>query len=106
MRNGYYFIAPDNGILSLIADDFSEDALVYLEYGNSGVGMFEIISRIVSKIINSVEFSEIGLPVDTLSRKISFKPVISNDTIRATVLLQINSEMLLSMLKGMYLKNR
>lgn len=86
LRNGYYFIAPDNGILSLIADDFSEDALVYLEYGNSGVGMFEIISRIVSKIINSVEFSEIGLSVDTISRKISFKPVISNDTIRATVL--------------------
>ena len=85
-QKGYYFISPDNGILSLISHDFSDDELIYVEYGNTSKGMFEIIGEVAGKIISGAEFSEIGIPVDNISKKISFQPVISNNTIRATVL--------------------
>ncbi|MGE5356950.1 MAG: S-adenosyl-l-methionine hydroxide adenosyltransferase family protein [Deltaproteobacteria bacterium] len=86
VKNGSYFIAPDNGVLSLITEDCDLNDFVYSEYSDSSIAMFDIISSLIQMIINGNALADLGKPLTSISRKLSFKPVISNDTIRATVL--------------------
>lgn len=85
-KNGHFFIAPDNGVLSLVTEDSDNHDFVSCEYGDLASDIFDIISSIIYKIVNGYDLEEIGKPVPALSRKISFRPVISNDTISAGVL--------------------
>lgn len=85
-KNGQIFIAPDNGVLTLVTENEDLNDCVYSEYSNTPSEMFDIISSLIYRLINGHEMEELGKPVETLSRKISFRPVISNDTIRASVL--------------------
>ena len=85
-REGYYFIAPDNGILSLIFDDLDAEECVYLDYEGSIADVSSVIANIISKVTEGGTFGEIGSMPESVSKRISLKPVVSGKSINATVL--------------------
>ncbi|HEB61626.1 MAG TPA: hypothetical protein ENI82_00605, partial [Bacteroidetes bacterium] len=85
-KNDYYFIAPDNGILSLLFDDTDNDEIRYLEYGINAGDLYHVIAKIVGEIDTEKPLEEIGSKAENINKKISIKPVISGNTIRATVI--------------------
>ncbi len=85
-RNDYYFIAPDNGILSLLFDDLNGDLIRYWEYGLESGDLFKVIAKIIEIISTGKPIEESGSIAKNINKKISIKPVISGNTIRATVL--------------------
>lgn len=102
-KDGYYFIAPDNGILSLI---FSEiDELFSFDYYPSLKDFSKIISQIISQILSGIDLSTTAYKVKNFVRRISLKPVISADTIGATVLFSDKfGNLILNLKKGTFLK--
>lgn len=85
-KDDHFFIAPDNGILSILFEDVSFDSVRFLEYGKITGDLYLNIAKIIGDIKNEIPFEEIGLEVRQINKKISLKPVISGDTIRATVI--------------------
>jgi S-adenosylmethionine hydrolase len=85
-KDGYYFIAPDNGILSLIFDEIDVNELYSFDYYPSLMDFSKIISKIIDQILSGSDLNTTGLEVENFVRRISLKPVISADTIGATVL--------------------
>ncbi len=85
-KDEYFFIAPDNGILSILFEDVEFENVRYLEYGKTKGDLYLNIATIIGEIKNEKPLEEIGLEVKEINRKISLKPVISGDTIRATVI--------------------
>ncbi len=85
-KNGHYFLGPDNGIFSLA---FEEDIqpLYYLSKEEGGVfNMKNIYALAVAHIASGKLFHEIGLPVDTMERRISLQPVMTNGQLRGSVI--------------------
>lgn len=85
-KDDYYFIAPDNGILSILFEDVQFESVRYLEYGKKKGDLYLNIANLIGDLKNEKSIEEIGLEVKEINRKISLKPVISGDTIRATVI--------------------
>ncbi len=85
-KNNYYFIAPDNGILSLIFDDLENEELRYMEYGLTAGDLYHVIAKTIGEIDEEKPLDEIGMKAGNINKKISIKPVLSGDTIRATVI--------------------
>ncbi len=85
-KNNCFFIAPDNGILSLMFDDIDNDDIRYLEYGLSAGDLYHVIANTIGDIDKEKPLEEIGLKASSINKKISIKPVLSGDTIRASVI--------------------
>ncbi len=85
-RKGYYFIAPDNGILSLLFEDIEAKNLRYLEYGLTTGDLYRNIAKLIREIDSGKNFNEIAYETKNFIKRISIKPVIANDTIRASVI--------------------
>ena len=84
-KEGYYFIAPDNGILSLLHDDIEGDEIRYMEYGLEPGDLFYAIAKFAGEVGAGKPLSEIGLEAVKINKKIGIKPVISGNIIRASV---------------------
>ena len=85
-QKGYFFIAPDNGILSLLFDEIDISDLRYLEYGIITGDLYKNIAKFVQEINSLKNFSEIGSAVNNYNKRISIRPIISGNTIRATII--------------------
>lgn len=86
-EQGHYFIGPDNGLFSLVFDQTPAETY-YIETPRS-VSAFplkDIFARAVSHIARDKPFYEIGMPVNTLTRRLSIQPVIGPDYIRGSVI--------------------
>ncbi|MCB0568330.1 MAG: SAM-dependent chlorinase/fluorinase [Phaeodactylibacter sp.] len=82
---GHYFIAPDNGLFSLIFDEMPQ--LIYeLEYpSNSTFPLREAYGQAVGHLAHGKPLLEIGLPAQNVQQRITLQPVISNSQIRGSV---------------------
>ncbi len=86
-RHGHFFIAPDNGFLSLIFDDIRTDEAYRVEVGNHGDNrLIEIIAHAVGCLSHGLTLKEIGSPMEHINVKIGIQPVILKDQIRATII--------------------
>jgi len=85
-KNGYYFIAPDNGVLSLLFKDLDAEELYYVPYGNTTGDFYHILSGIISGIEPGTPLEEKFEPAVNVVKKISLQPVFSGDSVRATVM--------------------
>lgn len=84
-KDNYFFIAPDNGLLSLLFEELDMDDIRYLEYGNSKGDLYTTIAKLVNLSQTDTNFDNIGERVLSINKRITLKPVVSSNTIRATV---------------------
>lgn len=104
-RDSYYFIAPDNGILSLIFDEIDVDELFSFDYYPSLMDFSKIISQIIDLVVSGSDLNTTAKKVEYFVRRISLKPVISADTIGATVLFSDKfGNLILNLKKEIFLK--
>jgi len=85
-KDNYYFIAPDNGLLSLLFADLDPKDIRYLEYGKSDGDFNQNIGELVLKTQDGTDFEDIGEKVTSINKRIKLNPVVSENTIRATVI--------------------
>lgn len=83
---GFYFLIPDNGLLSLILDEIELKNIRVFNLENSINSVFQEIAYIVSNLDNGIEMDVHGEKTETFNQKISIKPVVSNDILRASVI--------------------
>ena len=85
-KDGYYFIAPDNGILSIMFEETEQDNFRYIEYGKTIGDLYLNIASFISDIQSKTNIEDIGTKATSIIKRISLKPVVSGDSIRATVI--------------------
>jgi len=85
-KEDYYFIAPDNGLLSLLFDNPDMNDIRYIEYGKSSGDLYKSIAELVAKSQQTQNFEEIGERVLSINKRITLKPVVSSNSIRATAI--------------------
>ncbi len=84
-REEQYFIAPDNGTLSLMFDDLKMEDMRYLEYGLTVGDLYLNIADFTNKLSQNINFGEIGMVVTSIIKKISLQPTLSKNVIRGSV---------------------
>ena len=86
---GYFFLAPDNGVLSLILErDADELAILELPNPATAFPIKDVLANAIRHLCTSPElrlFAEIGMPVNDIVRRISIQPVVRHDSIRGVV---------------------
>ncbi len=81
-----FFIAPDNGVLSLMFDTLPE-AIYELEYSDESTFPFEeIYGKAVDHIVKGQPFHEIGILLDSITERITYNPVKSSNQLKGTVI--------------------
>jgi S-adenosylmethionine hydrolase len=85
-KNGHYFIAPNNGFLSLVFENEPSEEYYQLNNFSDSTSKNELIGATIEKIHNVVPIEEIGEHTDQISTRLSLQPVLSNNTIRGTII--------------------
>ncbi len=87
-HDGYYFLLPDNGLLSLIIDTVSPEAAYHLPRRSEGTkgGIKQRFANAVAHIAAAQPFAEIGIPAHDLVQRIALQPVVSKDQIKGCII--------------------
>jgi len=88
-HKGYYFIGADNGIFSLIFEDFPDEIvelsiiqdLKYLHFP-----LTDIFAKAACHLASGGKLSEIGEPTTKLVQRRVFEPIVEQDSIRGSVI--------------------
>ena len=85
--HGHYFLAPDNGVLSLLFDElpFGAFRLLY-DAQSSNFPLKDVFARAVGHLANGLPLDQIGIPAHDLVQRITLQPVVSQDLIRGSVI--------------------
>lgn len=85
-RDGHYFLAPDNGILTLVFGEHRGP--VYRLTAPAEVSHPEewIFAKACAHLSSGKSIESIGTPVTELVQRITFQPVISSDQIRGSII--------------------
>jgi hypothetical protein len=85
-REGHYFLAPDNGLLSLLFDNLPEADNRSLGDGNRvHFPVKNVFADAVAHLAAGNPFEALGEPAGQLLQRISIQPVITKSRIRGTV---------------------
>ena len=86
-RNGHFFLAPDNGVLSLIFDDLQNTELRALDFPpESAMPLRDVYANAVAHLGLELGFEKIGSPVEHFAQRIHFQPVTTPKLIRGAVM--------------------
>jgi len=86
VHENHYFIAPDNGLLSLALPGFNGPVYRLTTEEDTAFPMKELFSKGVAHIHSENPFEEIGAPQESFVDRISLQPVISTAQIRGSVI--------------------
>ncbi|MFA7446031.1 MAG: SAM-dependent chlorinase/fluorinase [Flavobacteriaceae bacterium] len=81
--NRHYFLSTDNGILSLLTQGETPEAILSLAF-EEGVDSSLFFVKIASEIIGGKPVSELGQPVENLKEVQRLKAIVSEDNRRIT----------------------
>lgn len=86
-HQGSYFLAPDNGILSLMFDDLPESDLRNLGAGEAGnFPVQTAFAAAAAHLCSGQAFETLGEAAGGMLQRIGIRPVILRDRIRGTVI--------------------
>lgn len=92
-KSGHFFLAPDNGLLSLLFGNLpAEDVFELEKPSGNHFPMKEVFAAAVSHLTEQQPFEDIGSPAGSLPDRITLQPVITPTRIRGTVLYIDNFE--------------
>ena len=83
-RDGYFFLAPNNGVLSLLFEDIQEEEVFRIEFKNGHIAAK--LGHAVGVISHGLSLSELGSHPREFTRKMGIQPVITSSQIRATII--------------------
>ncbi len=84
-QNNHYFVAPNNGIFSLLFDNI-ENQVYELPWPEEGsFPIKEIFARTVALLHQNADLETIGQPVHEIIRRITLQPVVTANQIRGTI---------------------
>ena len=83
-KDNHYFIAPNNGVMSLIFKDLDKGEMVVINSDSNSLA--EKVSHAVAMINHGMPLVEIGIPPDNFVTKMGIQPVITSSQIRATII--------------------
>jgi S-adenosylmethionine hydrolase len=84
---GHYFLAPDNGILTLLFDKIASQDIRFLpSEDQSPFAVKTIYPGVVAQLASGGLFEDLGEPGEALNQRINLQPVITPNTIRGTVI--------------------
>jgi hypothetical protein len=85
-RDGHYFLAPDNGLLTLLFSDLKEADIRSLGDGQRVYfPVKNVFADAVAHLAAGNPFDALGEPADSLLQRISIQPVITQSRIRGTI---------------------
>lgn len=86
-RFGHYFVAPDNGVMSLIFNDLKIGEIYTVDEAALALSSIEgVMSHMVGYVKHRLPIDEIGPRVDRINKKLQLEAVITDDQIRATII--------------------
>ncbi len=86
-REGQFFIAPDNGVLTLIFEDLNPEELRKVSHENlASSSIADIVSEGIKRIVRDGNISKVGLPVDIIESRMRVSPVVAPDEILGTII--------------------
>ncbi len=87
-HEGHFFVAPDNGVLTLIFDGLPSDAAFRLPFPAlpSAFPLKDVFAKTVGYLFKNKSLSEIGAPAHDLILRITLQPVVTNTFIRGSVI--------------------
>ena len=84
--DGHYFLAPDNGVLSLMFDTQLKD-IFELEYPLEGPFPWKTIyAKAVAHLAQGLPINEIGIPIESIEQRLTFQPVITKSSIKGSII--------------------
>lgn len=81
-----YFVAPDNGVLSLLTNNNYKEVYEIPYFTLSTFPYPEVFCWVVKHITSKKEWNTIGKTVDKIIERINFQPVIKKDQIKGSVI--------------------
>ncbi len=86
-QGGHYFLAPDNGILTLLFENLSTaDIRVLPTDSSKHFAVKHVFAGAVAQLMEGVDFEQLGEFAGPLLQRISLQPVIMPNRIRGTVI--------------------
>ncbi|MCC7506887.1 MAG: SAM-dependent chlorinase/fluorinase [Saprospiraceae bacterium] len=86
-RDGHFFLAPDNGLLSLLFDDIDPADLRLLDCPAEGHFLVkQVFAEAAAHLVSGLPFEELGQTAPPLLQRISLQPVVTPARLRGTVL--------------------
>lgn len=84
----HFFIGPDNGIFSLVFDSLDGINIFTVPFSvnQNSFSLIQIFTSTIKHIIGSEQLDSIGPPIDEITQRITFQPVITNSEIRGSVI--------------------
>jgi S-adenosylmethionine hydrolase len=85
-QNNHYFVAPNNGIFSLLFDNI-ENQVYELPWPEEGsFPIKDIFARTVSMLAEGADLADIGQPTTEIIHRITLQPVVNANQIRGTII--------------------
>jgi S-adenosylmethionine hydrolase len=86
-RHGHFFVAPDNGLLTLLFPDWPEPDVRVLEtLPDAEFPSKTAFAEATAYLVQGGKWEELGSPAGPLLQRIRIQPVITRERIRGTVL--------------------
>lgn len=87
LKNGHFFIAPNNGVLSLMFDDLDPQDLYQIDTSKfEKIDLSSIFCHAAAFINHGLPLNEIGPVVTSFEQRMSIQPVVNSNQIRATII--------------------
>jgi S-adenosylmethionine hydrolase len=84
-KEDQYFIGPDNGIFSMVMEEI-EDPHVIDPAKCAGKQVFQIYAHAAACIHHGLPLDEFAYPVREYNARLSFRPVVTSQQIKATII--------------------
>ncbi len=84
-RENHFFIGPDNGIFSLIFDDLEDVFEINLDALDNRQ-VHNVYSHSAACIHHNLPFEEFSTPYKDFNVRLNFRPVVTNQQIKATII--------------------
>ena len=103
-----YFIGPDNGLFSLVFEDFGQFEIYKIDGQKHQIGdLKELFAHTVASIVHGFPLVDIGSLHTTPDLKLKIRPVINSDHIRAMVIhIDHNENVIINLKKEDFMRLR
>jgi S-adenosylmethionine hydrolase len=81
----HFFIAPDNGMLSMVFDGSPSAAVTVDQERMKPRSPHDVYTRAVKTLVYNGSLSDLGMPVDTINEKLMLRPVIQGSSLRGII---------------------
>lgn len=84
-KDSHFYIGPDNGIFSMVMEEIEDPYLIDLEKC-PGKQVYQIYAHAAACIHHGLPLDEFATPVKEYNARLGFRPVVTSNQIKATII--------------------